>query len=179
MSKKDFLVVYRGCNHQLTTKGSPSLRTNRFEMNRVELATKGDICWVVSNNSSSKMLSWNADHKDSISTGIQDVNCQLVNGSLYERETERLLDGLGPRFIDWWMHKPLPVDADLLPEEVPGFQPPFRLCPPHSSAKLTDYELTYFRKLAQSLPTHFVLGTLLLPAILQYRFQAETTYLFS
>uniref|UniRef100_A0A0R0KUF6 CRM domain-containing protein n=1 Tax=Glycine max TaxID=3847 RepID=A0A0R0KUF6_SOYBN len=151
LSKKDFLVVYRGCNHQLTTKGSPSLRTNRFEMNRVELATKGDICWVVSNNSSSKMLSWNADHKDSISTGIQDVNCQLVNGSL-------LLDGLRPRFIDWWMHKPLPVDADLLPVEVPRFQPPFRLCPPHSSAKQTAYELTYFRKLAQPLPTHFVLG---------------------
>lgn len=158
LSKKDFLVVYRGCNHQLTTKGSPSLRTNHYEMNRVELATKGDICRVESNHSSSEMLNWNADHKDSISTGIQDVNCQLVNGSLYERETERLLDGLGPRFIDWWMHKPLPVDADLLPEEVPGFQPPFRLCPPHSSAKLTDYELTYFRKLAQSLPTHFVLG---------------------
>ncbi|KAL5123004.1 Chloroplastic group IIA intron splicing facilitator CRS1, chloroplastic [Glycine soja] len=151
LSKKDFLVVYRGCNHQLTTKGSPSLRTNRFEMNRVELATKGDICWVVSNNSSSEMLSWNVDHKDSISTGIQDVNCQLVNGSL-------LLDGLGPRFIDWWMHKPLPVDADLLPVEVPRFQPPFRLCPPHSSAKQTAYELTYFRKLAQPLPTHFVLG---------------------
>lgn len=82
LSKKDFLVVYRGCNHQLTTKGSPSLRTNRFEMNRVELATKGDIFRVESNHSSSEMLNWNADHKDSISTGIQDVNCQLVNGSL-------------------------------------------------------------------------------------------------
>jgi len=80
------------------------------------------------------------------------------------------LDGLRPRFIDWWMHKPLPVDADLLPVEVPRFQPPFRLCPPHSSAKQTAYELTYFRKLAQPLPTHFVLGTLLLPAILQYHF---------
>ena len=82
MSKKDFLVVYRGCNHQLTTKGSPSLRTNHYEMNRAELATKGDIFRVESNHSSSEMLNWNADHKDSISTGIQDVNCQLVNGSL-------------------------------------------------------------------------------------------------
>nr|KYP59448.1 hypothetical protein KK1_014884 [Cajanus cajan] len=107
LTKKDFHVVYRGSNHQLTTK---------------------------------------------------DMDTQLVNRSLYERETDRLLDGLGPRFIDWWMHKPLPVDADLLPEEVPGFQPPFRLCPPHSSAKLSDYELTYFRKLAYPLPTHFVLG---------------------
>ncbi|XP_020224527.1 chloroplastic group IIA intron splicing facilitator CRS1, chloroplastic isoform X2 [Cajanus cajan] len=158
LTKKDFHVVYRGSNHQLTTKGSPSLRTNRYEMNRVESATKGGLCAVESNHSSSEMLTWNADHKDSISTGIQDMDTQLVNRSLYERETDRLLDGLGPRFIDWWMHKPLPVDADLLPEEVPGFQPPFRLCPPHSSAKLSDYELTYFRKLAYPLPTHFVLG---------------------
>lgn len=159
-------MVYRGSNHQLTTKGSSSIRTNRYEVNREELATKGDLCHIESNHSSSEMLRWNADHKDSISIGIQDMNCQQVNGSLYERESDRLLDGLGPRFIDWWMHKPLPVDADLLPEEVPGFHPPFRLCPPHCSAKLTDYELTYFRKLAHPLPTHFVLGTLPLPAIL-------------
>ncbi|KAL5809916.1 hypothetical protein ACOSQ4_026499 [Xanthoceras sorbifolium] len=39
-----------------------------------------------------------------------------IDRSLYEREGDRLLDGLGPRFIDWWMWKPLPVDADLLPE---------------------------------------------------------------
>ncbi|KAK7394168.1 hypothetical protein VNO78_14689 [Psophocarpus tetragonolobus] len=158
LSKKDFLLIYRGCNHHLTSKDSSSLRTNHYEMNGVESAAKGDIFWVESNHSLSEMLGWNADHKDYISTGIQNVNCQLVNGSLYERETDRLLDGLGPRFIDWWMHKPLPVDADLLPENVPGFQPPLRLCPPNSSAKLTDYELTYFRKLAQPLPTHFVLG---------------------
>ncbi|KAL6960974.1 hypothetical protein U1Q18_038739 [Sarracenia purpurea var. burkii] len=81
-----------------------------------------------------------------------------INGSLYEREADRLLDGLGPRFIDWWWPKPLPVDADLLPEVVPGFKPPFRLCPPHARAKLTDDELTYLRKLAPPLPTHFVLG---------------------
>ncbi|KAL0378058.1 UNVERIFIED_CONTAM: Chloroplastic group IIA intron splicing facilitator CRS1, chloroplastic [Sesamum radiatum] len=78
--------------------------------------------------------------------------------SLYEREADRLLDGLGPRFVDWWMQKPLPVDADLLPELVPGFKTPFRLCPPFTRSKLTDAELTYLRKLARHLPTHFVLG---------------------
>ncbi|CAJ1843528.1 unnamed protein product [Sphenostylis stenocarpa] len=156
--KKDFLVVYRGCNHQLTTKGSPSLRKNLHEMNGAESVTKGDICSVGSNHNLSELLSLNAKNKDSISTSIQDMNFQTADGSLYERETDRLLDDLGPRFTDWWMHKPLPVDADLLPEEVPGFQPPLRLCPPHASAKLTDYELTYFRKLARPLPTHFVLG---------------------
>lgn len=83
---------------------------------------------------------------------------ESINGSLYERETDRLLDGLGPRFVDWWMHKPLPVDADLLPEVVPGFSPPLRLCPPNERPKLSDDELTYLRKLAHPLPTHFVLG---------------------
>ncbi|XP_061338331.1 chloroplastic group IIA intron splicing facilitator CRS1, chloroplastic-like [Gastrolobium bilobum] len=165
-SKKDALVVYRGCNHQLTSKGSPNIytgyihsqRKNPYEMNWVESATKGDGYWVKFNRSTSEMLSWNADHKDSISIGIQDMSSQPVSGSLYERETDRLLHGLGPRFIDWWMHKPLPVDADLLPEVVPGFKPPFRLCPPHASAKLTDKWLTYLRRLAKPLPTHFVLG---------------------
>ncbi|KAK7374873.1 hypothetical protein VNO80_08316 [Phaseolus coccineus] len=158
LSKKDFLVVYRGGNHQLTTKGYPSLRTNHSEMSGAELATTGDICSVDSNHSLSEMLNFNAEDKDSIATSEQNMNFQTANGSLYERETDRLLDDLGPRFIDWWMAKPLPVDADLLPEDVPGFQPPLRICPPHSCAKISDYELTYFRKLAQLLPTHFVLG---------------------
>lgn len=139
-------------------------------MNSVESVTNGDLHWVKSNHSTSDMLSWNADYKDSISSGIQDMNFQSVSGSLYERETDRLLDGLGPRFIDWWMHKPLPVDADLLPELVPGFKPPFRLCPPYDSAKLADSELTYVRKLAHPLPTHFVLGTFLLLVICQFLF---------
>lgn len=70
------------------------------------------------------------------------------------------MDGLGPRFIDWWRPKPLPVDADLLAEVVPGFRPPFRLCPPKTRSKLTDDELTYLRRLSRPLPTHFVLGIL-------------------
>lgn len=81
-----------------------------------------------------------------------------VCGSLYEREANRLLDGLGPRFIDWWWPKPLPVDADLLPEIVPNFRPPSRRCPHDTKIKLTDDELTYLRKLARPLPTHFALG---------------------
>ncbi|CAL0308274.1 unnamed protein product [Lupinus luteus] len=162
-SKKDFLVVYRGCNHQLTSKGSPKIyirsqRTKPSEMNLAESVTKGDLYRAKSDHSTSDMPSLNADRKDSISTGMQDTSCQSVGGSLYERETDRLLDGLGPRFIDWWMHKPLPVDADLLPEVVPGFKPPFRLCPPNESVKLADSELTYLRKLTHPLPTHFVLG---------------------
>ncbi|XP_020094505.1 chloroplastic group IIA intron splicing facilitator CRS1, chloroplastic [Ananas comosus] len=79
-------------------------------------------------------------------------------GTLYERETNRLLDGLGPRFIDWWWKKPLPVDADLLPEVVPDFRTLFRQCPPGVRPQLRDNELTYLRMLARPLPTHFALG---------------------
>jgi len=171
LSKKDFLVVYRGCNHQLTTKGYQSPRKNHSKMSGAESITNGDICSVDSNHSLSEMLNVNAEDKDYLSTTVQNMNFQTASSSLYERETDRLLDDLGPRFVDWWMPKPFPVDADLLPEDVPGFQTPSRLCPPHSGAKLSDYELTYFRKLAHPLPTHFVLGTLLLLAILQFIFQ--------
>jgi hypothetical protein len=110
-----------------------------------------------------------------------DLNSQPISGSLYERETDRLLDGLGPRFIDWWMRKPLPVDADLLPEVVPRFRPPFRLCPPHARAKLANDELTYLRKLAHPLPTHFVLGITLPTVICQFfprKYDFQETYHF-
>lgn len=52
----------------------------------------------------------------------------------------------------------MPVDADLLPEYVPGFKTPFRQCPPGVRPTLADDELTYLRKLARPLPTHFALG---------------------
>ncbi|KAK6923543.1 RNA-binding, CRM domain [Dillenia turbinata] len=83
---------------------------------------------------------------------------QSVSGSLYERESDRLLDDLGPLRIDWWTPKPLLVDADMLPEVIPGFRPPFRMCPPDVRPTLTDDELTYLRRIAHPLPTHFVLG---------------------
>ncbi|XP_020251625.1 chloroplastic group IIA intron splicing facilitator CRS1, chloroplastic [Asparagus officinalis] len=89
---------------------------------------------------------------------LLDNDVGSTNESLYVREANRLLDSLGPRFVDWWYKKPLPVDADLLPEVVPGFKPPFRLCPPEERPKLRDDELTYLRKIARPLPTHFALG---------------------
>ncbi|KAL1205828.1 Chloroplastic group IIA intron splicing facilitator CRS1 [Cardamine amara subsp. amara] len=81
-----------------------------------------------------------------------------ISSSLYEREADRLLDGLGPRYMDWWMRRPFPVDADLLPQVVNGYRTPSRRCPPNTRAKLSDEELTYLRNIAQALPFHFVLG---------------------
>ncbi|CAL9230490.1 unnamed protein product [Arabidopsis halleri] len=83
---------------------------------------------------------------------------EISSSSLYEREADRLLDGLGPRYMDWWMRRPFPVDADLLPEVVNGYRTPSRRCPPNTRAKLSDEELTYLRNIAQALPFHFVLG---------------------
>ncbi|XP_054788026.1 chloroplastic group IIA intron splicing facilitator CRS1, chloroplastic [Prosopis cineraria] len=167
-SKKDILVIYRGHNHQITPKLSEKIYTRYFDcqnnlhgINFLQSETKDKVYQFRFHQSSAHdMLSWKADSGDSTAVDIhsEDVNGQLVTGSLFERETDRLLDGLGPRFIDWWMHKPLPVDGDLLPEVVPGFEPPFRLSPPCANSKMTDNELTYLRNLAHPLPVHFVLG---------------------
>ncbi|KAJ4827217.1 hypothetical protein Tsubulata_040205, partial [Turnera subulata] len=75
-----------------------------------------------------------------------------------EIEYNSLLDGLGPRFEEWWGTGVLPVDADLLPQKVPGYKPPVRLLPTGMRAGLTNAEMTSFRKLAKSLPCHFALG---------------------
>src|SRR5262249_24768957 len=55
------------------------------------------------------------------------VRFQLPGEAQLAEEADRLLDGLGPRFTDWWGYDPLPVDADLLPAVVPGYLRPFRL----------------------------------------------------
>jgi len=76
-----------------------------------------------------------------------------------QKETNDILDGLGPRFIDWWGNDPLPVDADLLPEVVPNYKTPFRLLPYGTKrSKLSNQEMTNLRKLAKPLPIHFALG---------------------
>ncbi|KAH9306351.1 hypothetical protein KI387_010755, partial [Taxus chinensis] len=76
-----------------------------------------------------------------------------------EKEMNTILDGLGPRFIDWWGNDPLPVDADLLPEVVPNYKTPFRLLPFGTKrSKLSNSELTNLRKLSRPLPIHFALG---------------------
>ncbi|KAJ0042461.1 hypothetical protein Pint_18749 [Pistacia integerrima] len=167
---KDFLVIYRGENYKLTSR--PSLKMNQYfaggqetpssKISRLNLGNKVNVSRINSNTITvDENMCGKAGEEDSMPTSIfmeENSRSRSIDRSLYEREGDRLLDGLGPRFIDWWMWKPLPVDADLLPEVVPGFRSPFRLCPPDGRSKLTDDELTYLRKLAHPLPTHFVLG---------------------
>ncbi|XP_059642418.1 chloroplastic group IIA intron splicing facilitator CRS1, chloroplastic [Cornus florida] len=155
--RKDILVVYRGRNNQLTLKACPEVYP--CSAGGQKAYSLYDRCHILEDNVASSQVKTNGNvlneqrsRRDGHEENIP------INGSLFEREADRLLDGLGPRFIDWWRPKPLPVDADLLPEVLPGFRPPFRLCSPHARSKLTDDELTYLRKLALPLPTHFVLG---------------------
>lgn len=148
---KNALVVYRGCDYTLRHKeqGHEFLRNQQISSFTENIKETSIFLPLKSSRSSEdEMISGENSEEDSLA----------MNESLYEREANRLLDDLGPRYVDWWWPKPLPVDADLLPEVVPGFKPPFRLYPPRSRSKLTDDELTHLRKLAHSLPTHFVLG---------------------
>ncbi|XP_058112100.1 CRM-domain containing factor CFM2, chloroplastic isoform X2 [Magnolia sinica] len=86
------------------------------------------------------------------------VRFQLPSEKQLEEEADCLLDGLGPRFTDWWGYGPLPIDADLLPCFVPGYRRPFRLLPYGVNPKLTDREMTILRRLGRPLPCHFALG---------------------
>ncbi|PKA48839.1 Chloroplastic group IIA intron splicing facilitator CRS1, chloroplastic [Apostasia shenzhenica] len=83
---------------------------------------------------------------------------QLPGEAQLEEEAERLLDGLGPRFTDWWGYSPHPVDADLLPPIVLSYRKPFRLLPFGLKPKLTDREATILKRLSRHIPFHFALG---------------------
>jgi RNA-binding protein YhbY len=76
----------------------------------------------------------------------------------YEDEINELLEGLGPRYTDWQGGYPLPVDADLLPGIVPGYEPPFRALPYGVRSTLGTKEATSLRRIATVLPPHFALG---------------------
>lgn len=91
--------------------------------------------------------------------GSQDrVRFQLPGETQLAEEADRLLEGLGPRYTDWWGYEPLPVDADLLPAIVPGYRRPFRLLPYGVKNTLTNDEMTILKRLGRPLPCHFVLG---------------------
>ncbi|GER29456.1 CRS1 / YhbY (CRM) domain-containing protein [Striga asiatica] len=86
------------------------------------------------------------------------VRFQLPGEAQLADEADALLEGLGPRFTDWWSYDPLPVDADLLPAVVPGYKRPLRLLPYGVKPKLTNDEMTTLKRLGRPLPCHFALG---------------------
>ncbi|KAL8094250.1 hypothetical protein AgCh_035952 [Apium graveolens] len=138
------MMVYRGSNYT-----GPSSRPQSTER-------EGDNLFV-SDVSSSRGTSGADDI--SIPSNTKPLVTGYV-GSMNEEESafNSLLDGLGPRFDDWWGTGILPVDADLLPQKIPGYKTPFRLLPTGMRPRLTNAEMTNLRKLAKSLPCHFALG---------------------
>ncbi|KAG8370335.1 hypothetical protein BUALT_Bualt14G0106100 [Buddleja alternifolia] len=93
-----------------------------------------------------------------ISTNLDNRSPETSSEVEYDDEVDKLLDSLGPRYIDWPGDGPLPVDADLLPGFVAGYQPPFRLLPYGVRSTLGNKEATALRRLARVLPPHFALG---------------------
>ena len=156
-TKGDIHFVYRGSNYQQNTKHSHYFVSDAQNMKHNVPTTQLEY-----GNEGEMLTNANSKADDAFQEKYQSICGQKdeepVKGTLYEREVNRLLDSLGPRFVDWWWNTPLPVDADLLPEFVPGFKTPFRQCPPGVRPTLADEELTYLRKLARPLPTHFALG---------------------
>ena len=86
------------------------------------------------------------------------------------RVLNRILDTLGPRYVDWSGPPPLPVDADLLPATVPGYKTPFRLLPYGVRRGLRDEETTGLRRTARITHPHFALGMSELFECYQFRF---------
>ncbi|KAI4317958.1 hypothetical protein L6164_025778 [Bauhinia variegata] len=93
---------------------------------------------------------------------LETTNDQKEKESLpdvkYEDEVDKLLDSLGPRYTDWPGCDPLPVDADMLPATIHGYQPPFRVLPYGVKPTLGLKVATSLRRVARSLPPHFALG---------------------
>lgn len=96
-----------------------------------------------------------------------------------EIEYNRLLDGLGARFEEWWGTGVVPVDADLLPQKIPGYKTPWRLLPSGMRSHLTNAEMTNLRKTAKSLPCHFALGTIHIRGISTFPYAIHLLHLIT
>lgn len=125
--------VYRGRNYQ-----GPMKPIEKEGDDRITVPSDGDAALLLAK---SEAVFWKEE-----------------NMTPEEVEFNRMLDGFGPRFVEWWGTGILPIDADLLPPTVPGYKTPLRLLPAGMHPRLTNDELTNMRKLAKSLPCHFALG---------------------
>lgn len=151
------VALYRGVNYE-----TPSDRMKKRIMRRDEIRHKtSPIVNDKSNQNPSEISPCNDEDSlraDSADTSEENKNIVGQSEVNYEDEVDKLLDGLGPRYTDWPGASPLPVDADLLPGIVPGYQPPFRILPYGVRSTLATKEATALRRLARVLPPHFALG---------------------
>ncbi|KAL2506655.1 CRM family member 3A [Abeliophyllum distichum] len=149
--------LYRGVTYEDPTEQLKKRMFGKKEISRKSSSTASDVAGQ--NPSGCGPLSdADAPQAETISTGSESKNSETLLEVKYEDEVEKLLDGLGPRYTDWPGDDPLPVDADLLPGVLPGYQPPFRLLPYGVRSTLGTKEATTLRRLARVLPPHFALG---------------------
>lgn len=166
------MVVYRGSNYSWPASKSQSL-DNQKTPTMLHDGGSPFVPDVSPNNSVTEI------GRHSISSTDEKAKASNTSPALVESLTEEeaeynsLLDGLGPRFVDWWGTGLFPVDADLLPPHIPGYKTPFRFLPTGMRSCLTNAELTKLRKLARSLPCHFALGNFLLPRCHVYTWKLE------
>lgn len=130
-------------------------KRNDVSTNSISIATDRTI------EESSEFDSYNLLHPQEenlrATTEVQE-DMETKQEGRYEDEVDKLLEGLGPRYTDWPGPEPLPVDADMLPAIVPGYQPPLRLLPYGVRSSLGRKGTTNLQRLARFLPPHFALG---------------------
>ncbi|XP_020596201.1 CRM-domain containing factor CFM2, chloroplastic-like, partial [Phalaenopsis equestris] len=152
------MIVYQGSNYKRPSK----FQISQIEVNSNKILDEDDQHFVPDISSATMLSSEKRDHDSSSSSNhikpFQIIRKPVESMTEEEAEYNILLDELGPRFVDWWGIGILPVDADLLPQTVPGFKTPFRLLPVGMRSRLTNSEMTDLRKLAKGLPCHFALG---------------------
>ncbi|KAG8086328.1 hypothetical protein GUJ93_ZPchr0010g10741 [Zizania palustris] len=145
------MVVYRGSNYKRPLK-SQTLDGTSSTLNGEDSTLFIPDASSPAEDNQGKDL--NAQRESAARLNMQNTD----DMSEENLEFNQMLDGLGPRFVDWWGTGILPVDADLLPQTIPGYKMPFRLLPTGMRLSLTNAELTNLRKLARNLPCHFALG---------------------
>lgn len=159
------LVIWRSGNSVSLYRGvsykDPSIQQNKQLYRKNEKPSK--FLSAPSNDFEVKPSEFTSDSETKTSLEkLESTNDQKEKVNLpklsYEDEVDKLLDGLGPRYTDWPGCEPLPVDADMLPPTVPGYQPPFRVLPFGVRPTLGFKEATSLRRIARGLPPHFALG---------------------
>ncbi|KAL6518868.1 hypothetical protein OROHE_017621 [Orobanche hederae] len=155
------IILYRGSNYKY-----PYLLTNKLsnDSSSEESADIDKKSTQSPPDNDVDSTGLNADTQISHSSLIKGVGLpnrvpfRLPGEAQLAEEADALLEGLGPRFTDWWGYGPLPVDADLLPSVVPAYKRPFRLLPYGVKPKLTNDEMTTLKRLGWPLPCHFAFG---------------------
>lgn len=153
--------LYRGVSYK-----DPSIQHNKQMYKKIENSSKflsaPSNSYAVKPSDFTSISETNTPLENLESTIDEEENDNMPKVS-YEDEVDKLLDGLGPRYTDWPGCEPLPVDADMLPATIPGYQPPFRVLPFGVRPSLGSKEATALRRIARGLPPHFALGLSLVP----------------